>query len=269
MVVSVPETPRRRGSERYRVALNSMLGRPRSPSEDAAYAPAGFDARFSASARVYRYRIDEGAVADPFRSRFVWHRPGGWPSAPLRAAARQLVGEHDYRVVLPAAGRGTLDGPAPPAADRRPRRPTASSSGSGRTPSATRWSGHWSGPSWRWGTADRPRRGLGHPAQPASARRRASSRLPMGSPSSGSSSVAGFDALAFPQVAWVIGRFLPGRSSTYEDLLAEAAAHRASLVYVVDAQGQTLGRMASEWWRRCCAASTSRSSRPIWIRVTT
>ncbi|MBA3689922.1 MAG: tRNA pseudouridine(38-40) synthase TruA [Actinobacteria bacterium] len=94
--------------ERISLAVNSMLG-PEVVVRDAGYAPPGFDARFSASARVYRYRIDEGAVADPFRARFVWHRPGRVALAPMRAAARALVGEHDFAAFCrqPGGGRST------------------------------------------------------------------------------------------------------------------------------------------------------------------
>ena len=94
--------------ERISLAVNAMLG-PEVVVRDAGYAPPGFDARFSASARVYRYRIDEGAVADPFRARFVWHRPGRVVLAPMRAAARALVGEHDFAAFCrqPGGGRST------------------------------------------------------------------------------------------------------------------------------------------------------------------
>jgi tRNA pseudouridine38-40 synthase len=58
--------------------------------------PAGFDARFSATAREYRYRIDLAPVPDPFTGRFVWHRPGELDLGAMRAAARHLVGRHDF-----------------------------------------------------------------------------------------------------------------------------------------------------------------------------
>lgn len=76
-------------------AVNAMLA-PEVIATDARRAPAGFDARFSATAREYRYRIDVGAWPDPFTSRFVWHRPGSLSLGELRAAARHLVGEHDF-----------------------------------------------------------------------------------------------------------------------------------------------------------------------------
>jgi tRNA pseudouridine38-40 synthase len=56
----------------------------------------GFDARFSASAREYRYRIDVGGVADPFSARYVWHHPCSPDLRSMRAAARYLVGERDF-----------------------------------------------------------------------------------------------------------------------------------------------------------------------------
>jgi tRNA pseudouridine38-40 synthase len=81
--------------ERLRSALNAILG-PEVAVVDGRLAPEGFDARFSASAREYRYRIDVGENADPFTARFVWHRPGALSSTRMRAAARALEGEHDF-----------------------------------------------------------------------------------------------------------------------------------------------------------------------------
>ena len=63
---------------------------------DVRRAAEGFDARFSATAREYRYRIDTGPWPDPFEARFVWHRPGALALAPMREAARTLLGEHDF-----------------------------------------------------------------------------------------------------------------------------------------------------------------------------
>jgi tRNA pseudouridine38-40 synthase len=60
-------------------------------------APAGFDARFSAASRTYRYRVaDEAAVVDPLRRRevLVWPRPLDVPA--MATAAGALVGEHDF-----------------------------------------------------------------------------------------------------------------------------------------------------------------------------
>lgn len=59
-------------------------------------APEGFNARRSATAREYRYRIHTGPWPDPFEARFVWHRPGELAVTPMRAAARTILGEHDF-----------------------------------------------------------------------------------------------------------------------------------------------------------------------------
>ena len=81
--------------ERLQKALNGALA-PEVVVVDAADALEGFDARFSARAREYVYRIHEAALPDPFIARFVWHRPGHLRLGPMREAARHLVGEHDF-----------------------------------------------------------------------------------------------------------------------------------------------------------------------------
>jgi tRNA pseudouridine38-40 synthase len=107
-VVSFPTTTHVT-PERLLAAVNGELG-PEVVVREASYAPVGFDARFSASGREYRYRIDEGEVPDPFRARFVWLRPGRLMLAPMRAAARRLVGEHDFAAFCrhPGKGRSTV-----------------------------------------------------------------------------------------------------------------------------------------------------------------
>ncbi len=60
-------------------------------------APAGFDARFSATARRYAYRIGDGpAGVDPLRRHEVLGYP--WPVEvpPMNAASELLLGEHDF-----------------------------------------------------------------------------------------------------------------------------------------------------------------------------
>jgi len=80
---------------RARRALNKMLG-PEVAVRRATRAPEGFDARFSATGREYRYRIETSETPDPFTARFVWERPGELRIAAMRAAARPLLGEHDF-----------------------------------------------------------------------------------------------------------------------------------------------------------------------------
>jgi tRNA pseudouridine38-40 synthase len=80
--------------ERVERSLNGMLGP--EVAVRASRAPAGFDARRSARAREYRYRLRTAPVADPFTARFEWHRPGTYALARMRRAARDLEGEHDF-----------------------------------------------------------------------------------------------------------------------------------------------------------------------------
>jgi len=64
---------------------------------DVLAAPAGFDARFSATWRRYEYRIaDDPAAADPLRRRFVLAWPRSLDAAAMADAATALVGLHDF-----------------------------------------------------------------------------------------------------------------------------------------------------------------------------
>ncbi|MFN2544221.1 MAG: tRNA pseudouridine(38-40) synthase TruA [Actinomycetota bacterium] len=89
------EAPDELDLDRLRRGLNTMLA-PEIVVRSASRVPEGFDARFSANAREYRYRIDVGPVADPFTARFTWHRPGELSLGAMRAAARHLIGPHDF-----------------------------------------------------------------------------------------------------------------------------------------------------------------------------
>ncbi len=92
-------------AETIREAINSRLG-PEVVALDVRDAREGFDARFSASARVYRYRIDLGTVPDPFDARFVWHHPGAPDLRAMRAAAAHLIGSHDFTSFCRHPGEG-------------------------------------------------------------------------------------------------------------------------------------------------------------------
>ncbi|HEV3474257.1 MAG TPA: tRNA pseudouridine(38-40) synthase TruA [Actinomycetota bacterium] len=90
---------------RLQRSLNSMLA-PEIVVRRARRAPAGFDARHSATGREYRYRIRTAEVPDPFTARYEWHRPGRYAMAAMRKAARLLEGEHDFA----SFGRSRKDG---------------------------------------------------------------------------------------------------------------------------------------------------------------
>jgi len=81
--------------ERLQRSINGMLA-PEVVAWDVQRGVGGFDARFSATAREYRYRIGTGPWPDPFDARFVWHRPGALALSPMREASRALLGEHDF-----------------------------------------------------------------------------------------------------------------------------------------------------------------------------
>ncbi len=102
-------TETRLPASKLRDAINGFLA-PEVVCMRATDAPEGFDARHSASARVYRYRIDTGAVPDPFTARFVWHRECGLDLRSMRAAAAHLLGEHDFTTFCrhPGAGKSTV-----------------------------------------------------------------------------------------------------------------------------------------------------------------
>ena len=76
-------------------ALNAMLP-PDVRIKDAWEVPQAFHATLDATAKLYRYVIDNGAVADPFQMRYAWHvyRPLDVPA--MHRAAQALAGRHDF-----------------------------------------------------------------------------------------------------------------------------------------------------------------------------
>lgn len=71
-------------------------------------AAAGFDARFSATGRRYRYRVSDGPL-DPLRRRdtITWARP--LDELAMTTAAAGLVGEHDFAAYCrPREGATTI-----------------------------------------------------------------------------------------------------------------------------------------------------------------
>jgi tRNA pseudouridine38-40 synthase len=93
--------------ERARDALNTAL------PEDVAVlaaelAPDGFNARFSARARAYRYRVYRRRTRSPF----VVNRALWWPRPldhdALRHAAALLLGRHDFTAFTPAETQHTV-----------------------------------------------------------------------------------------------------------------------------------------------------------------
>jgi tRNA pseudouridine38-40 synthase len=94
-------------AENFTKALNDIL-----PSTirvlEASEVSAGFHARKSAIAKMYRYRIFRSGICSPFLARYVWHYPFPLDEAAMADAAGLIVGEHDFTsfaAVDPEAGK--------------------------------------------------------------------------------------------------------------------------------------------------------------------
>jgi tRNA pseudouridine38-40 synthase len=94
-VISFDAEPSRLDPDALQRSVNKQL-RPHVAIRSIELADADFDARFSASARVYRYTILNSPTPSPFRAGTAW-----WIDAPLelksmRLACDPLIGEHDF-----------------------------------------------------------------------------------------------------------------------------------------------------------------------------
>ena len=76
-------------------SLNRMCG-PSIAVTGADVVPADFDARFSARARRYRYRIVNRPAPDPFQARLSWHVPEPLSIPAMTLACDPFIGEHDF-----------------------------------------------------------------------------------------------------------------------------------------------------------------------------
>ena len=83
--------------EKLRLAVNFYL-----PDDirimQARYVPEGFNARYSAVSREYRYFVYHGRVCPPMLHNFVWHRKSAiaWDMSLAREACRMIQGRHDF-----------------------------------------------------------------------------------------------------------------------------------------------------------------------------
>lgn len=77
-------------------ALNGIVGRDLAVIE-AWEAPAGFHARRDAVSKRYRYQVWNGARRSPLRAARFHHERRPLDLEAMQAAARALVGEHDFR----------------------------------------------------------------------------------------------------------------------------------------------------------------------------
>lgn len=89
-------TESRHSTATFHKALNATL--PRDVKvESVEEAPESFHATLSAVSKRYRYVIDNGPHADPFRLRTSWHVFRELDVESMRCAAGALLGTHDFR----------------------------------------------------------------------------------------------------------------------------------------------------------------------------
>jgi tRNA pseudouridine38-40 synthase len=69
-------------------------------------APADFHARFSATGKVYEYRIVNAPIVSPFIQRYAWHVIPPLDVGAMRQGSAALVGRHDF-ASFHAAGSST------------------------------------------------------------------------------------------------------------------------------------------------------------------
>lgn len=82
-------------SRLLRDAINGNLDRDIRVLEAASVSDA-FNARYSATQKIYRYRIWTGDVVSPFVYRYVHHYRSGLDLDEMRRAAASLIGAHDF-----------------------------------------------------------------------------------------------------------------------------------------------------------------------------
>jgi tRNA pseudouridine38-40 synthase len=81
--------------ERLARSVNGMIG-PEISVTAITEVPSGFNARFSASWRRYRYSISTGEAPDPLTRGFVWHVGPRIDIDAMVGTAGEFLGEHDF-----------------------------------------------------------------------------------------------------------------------------------------------------------------------------
>lgn len=81
---------------RLQRAVNGIIG-PEVSVIETSVVPDDFNARFSATWRRYRYRMDTASAPDPLHRHTVWHVGRPLDLEAMNAVAEVLVGEHDFR----------------------------------------------------------------------------------------------------------------------------------------------------------------------------
>lgn len=66
-----------------------------------------FHARYSATGKIYHYRLHLGATIDPFKRRYAYHVPHSVDTQLLKKAATYFVGTHDFSAFANKASQGS------------------------------------------------------------------------------------------------------------------------------------------------------------------
>ncbi len=101
-------TDSRLSPEELARALNALLP-PSVRIRRAEEAAPDFDARRSATAKTYLYRIDRAPVLSPFVNRYVLHEPHPLDFGAMAAAAQAFIGEHDFAAFAASSGSEETD----------------------------------------------------------------------------------------------------------------------------------------------------------------
>ncbi len=112
-VVSFDADPDRFEPDALRASLSAQCGPDVVVREVDPVAP-GFDARFDATSRTYRYSLLNRVVGDPFTRHTSWHVTAPLDLAAMQQAATALVGEHDFssfcrRKLVTGPGGGQIE----------------------------------------------------------------------------------------------------------------------------------------------------------------
>jgi tRNA pseudouridine38-40 synthase len=65
---------------------------------------ASFHARFNARSKLYRYRLFNASLNDPFRRKYVWYIHKPLDVSKMRKAAKHFLGKHDFSSVAANPG---------------------------------------------------------------------------------------------------------------------------------------------------------------------
>jgi tRNA pseudouridine38-40 synthase len=95
-------------ADRLRRSLDGLCG-PEISILGVAPAPDGFDARFSAVSRSYRYLIDERVACDPLQRHRVWHLGEPLTLDAMNVASSGFVGDHDFASLCRASDGRSLE----------------------------------------------------------------------------------------------------------------------------------------------------------------